>query len=40
MVERLILDVQLIRTVDVDLSVGAVTDQVSVVSSSAALQSH
>ena len=37
-VERLILEVQLIRTVDVDLSVGAVTDQVSVVSSAAALQ--
>ena len=37
-VEQIVLDVQLVRTVDVVLSVGAVTDQVSVVSSSAALQ--
>jgi hypothetical protein len=37
-IDRIVLDVQLVRTVDVELSVGAVTDEVSVVSSSAALQ--
>ncbi len=37
-IEKIALDVELIRTIDVVLSVGAVSDQINVVSSSAALQ--